>query len=356
MHVTDVFTPRLGGIEVQVAGLTAAQRNRGLPVCVLTTTSGGDAEPGSYPVYRTTVVKAARLLAQLRPSVLHVHLSVFSPLGWAAIRWAQRAGVAVVATVHSLWDRPIRIGYRLLAAMGTPAAALVVTAVSDQARDLVANAIPDVRVSTVPNAIATARWSSTPRAPSHSNVHVVAIGRLAPRRRPIELLQILRLADRRLRPPVTLRATIAGAGPLRPMMAAYLRQHGMTDQVRLAGSLKPPDLAGLLSTADVLLNPVRREAFGIATLEARTAGVPIIALRHTGVADFIQHGVEGLLCASTAELVDSLVTLAENVSLRHRITIHNRINTPTQFDWAAVLSQYDQCYARASALLTVDRR
>lgn len=356
VHVTDVFAPRLGGIEVQVAGLAAAQHATGERVCVLTGTPGG---PGDheYPVHRTGLGKATRLLAQLRPSVVHVHLSVVSPLCWAAIHWASRAQVAIVVTVHSLWDRPTQLGYRLLARLARQGGWPVVTAVSDSARRHVQAAIPCPHAITIPNGVALAHWRTTSPIRQHTNeVHVVAIGRLAPRRRPIELLDILRRAQHRLGPRITLRTTIAGTGPLRPAMIAYLHRHRMTGRVHLAGRLDPAHLTDLLGTADVLLNPVRREAFGIATLEARTAGVPVIALRDTGVADFVRHGVEGLLCANTDDMVDSLVTLARDPDLRHRIATHNRTTTPIQFDWPAVLAQLGECYARASALTTADHR
>ncbi|WP_433663265.1 glycosyltransferase family 4 protein [Nocardia sp. CA-128927] len=361
VHVTDVFAPRLGGIEIQVAGLSAAQCSADEQVCVLTTTpdggSGRDDFSSGYPAYRTTVGQAGRFLAHLQPQVVHVHLSVVSPLGWVAIQWALRSGVPTVATVHSLWDRPTRVAYRRLARHGRWAHRLVVTAVSDCTRELVDEAIPGLDAVTVANAITLSRWRTTPRRHHNTGeVHVVAVGRLAPRRRPIALLDVLRIAERRLRPGIALRATVAGDGPLRPAMTAYLQLHGMTGRVHLAGSLEPAALAALLGSADVLLNPVRREAFGIATLEARTAGVPVIALAGTGVADFVRHDVEGLLCASTDDLVDSLVALAENADVRGRIAAHNHSTSPTLFDWPAVLDQFDDCYARASVLADSEHR
>ncbi|WP_197043207.1 glycosyltransferase [Saccharothrix sp. NRRL B-16314] len=54
IHVTDCFLPRLGGIEVQVAGLAQAQASSGEEVHVVTATRL--ASPGDgYSVHRIAV-------------------------------------------------------------------------------------------------------------------------------------------------------------------------------------------------------------------------------------------------------------------------------------------------------------
>src|SRR5262245_53157985 len=98
------------------------------------------------------------------------------------------------------------------------------------------------------------------------------------------------------------RATVAGDGPALPLMRAYLRSHSMADWVHLAGRLDRDGVRSLLGTADIFVNPALLESFGIATLEARTAGVPIIARTNNGVSEFVHDAEEGLLCASTKQL------------------------------------------------------
>ena len=41
------------------------------------------------------------------------------------------------------------------------------------------------------------------------------------------------------------------------------------------------------------------ESFGIAALEARAAGLPVVALRRGGVREFVEDGVDGLCAPMT---------------------------------------------------------
>lgn len=375
VHVTDCFHPRLGGIEVQVEELARAQQENQETVHVITATPAGrgtDRPDHSYPVHRVAAslpwelpvhpragVHLHRLFAGLRPDVVHVHVGSVSPFAWSAVHCALRCGLPTVVTVHSMWDPATRGMYRSLDRLvGWCSAPLVVTAVSTAAADLVRLAAPNVTATVVPNGITPDEWRTAPRPDDDSvdgAVHVVTIGRLAPRKQPITLLKTLDAARRRLDPDVPLRATVAGTGPSMHAMRRYLRKHAMTEWVQLAGRLDRAGVHTLLGSADLFLNPTVRESFGIATLEARTAGVPVLARAGNGVADFVRHSQEGLLCDSVDELVDGLVWLARDDPTRHRIRDHNRASGPTQCSWQAVVTAFRRCYDRAAAVAATPR-
>jgi glycosyltransferase involved in cell wall biosynthesis len=148
-----------------------------------------------------------------------------------------------------------------------------------------------------------------------------------------------------------MRVTVAGEGPALPLMRAYLRRHGMTAWVQLAGRLDRTAVRDLLASADIFVNPTLRESFGIATLEARTAGVPVIARTGNGVAEFVRHGVEGLLCSSRAEFVAAVAQLVRDADRRERIARHNRTSEAVECGWPAVTAAFAHCYDRARALV-----
>ncbi|SHG02019.1 glycosyltransferase family 4 protein [Streptoalloteichus hindustanus] len=372
VHVSDCFHPRLGGIEVQVGELARAQRAAGAEIHVITATPGGDAgapDPG-YPVHRVTAAlpwelpvhpragrHVLRLLREIRPDVVHVHVGAVSPFAWSAVRCAVQAGLPTVVTVHSMWDPVTRGVYRVFDQLtrwsGFP---LVVSTVSSAAAALVRQVSPELEVAVVPNGIDPAQWRAEARSAgadsddSAGDVHVVAIGRLAPRKQPIALLDALRVARSRLRPEVPMRATVAGSGPALGAMQRYLRRHDMGDWVRLAGRLDRAGIHELLRGADVFVNPTVRESFGIAALEARTAGVPVVARAGTGVADFVRHGEEGLLCHSAGGLGTAVAQLAGDHQLRQRIAAHNLATEPTHCTWPAVTSAFQRLYERATAI------
>ncbi|MEV4239742.1 glycosyltransferase family 4 protein [Nocardia sp. NPDC050408] len=355
VHLTDVFTPRVGGIEVQIERLARAQTAAGEEVHVITVTSGTDGDMAMpYRVHRITRAGHLRsLLLRLRPQVAHVHLSVYSPFALRSARQLGLLRIPTVMTVHSMWDAPVRACYRLIGRAGDWRRRFVLTAVSTVVADQVARALPGTATVVVPNGISPALQQNTSRL--SGELHVVSVGRLVTRRQPLILLKVLRMAQQRLDGEVAVQATVVGAGPRTDAMRRYLYRHGMTEWVQLVGVQDQHTIRDLLATADVYLNVTSREAFGLATLEARTAGLPVVARSGTGVADFVEHGREGLLGDTAAELVTALVQLGRDMQLHHRMTSHNRTVAPSEHSWPVVLDRLRHCYDEAERRACMSR-
>jgi len=371
MHVSDCYLPRLGGIEVQVADLAKIQAAAGYPVHVVTATPAHSPDPApnegdalllhrvvaplpfELPVHPRAARALAHVLDGVAPDVVHVHVGAVSPFAWTAVVQAVRAGLPTVVSVHSMWD-PFTSGmYRMLDLVRWRTWPIVITAVSSVAArrvQAVLGARAAVRV--IPNGLDPAAWLPRPLTPDRDgSVHVVAVGRLAPRKQPFTLLDTLRSAH--AAPGLTrrIRATIVGDGPAQSLMRRYLARHGMTGWVQLAGRVDRQHLPALLATADAFLAPARREAFGLAALEARSVGVPVVARADNGVADFITDRREGLLGHGAPGLTAALIQLLTDTELRRRIATHNRATPPDPFAWPQVKRQLDQCYADAQALV-----
>ena len=375
VHVSDCYPPRLGGIEVQVAGLAEQQARAGHDVHVVTATPGAQPAPDparpavhriaarlpfALPVHPRAGRHVAPLLDRLRPDVVQVHVGAVSPFAWAAARCAARAGLPLVVSVHSMWDPTTRGIHRALeAAFGWRRWPLVFAPVSRVAAEATRLVVgPAAEVHVVPNGLELDRWRAATEPTVGRNgtgpVRVVAVGRLAPRKQPIKLLRLLRGAAARIGPDrALLRATIVGDGPAEPAMRRYLLRHGMTGWVELPGRVDRDRLPGLLAGADVFLAPAVREAFGLAALEARAVGLPVVARSHTGVADFVDSGRNGLLADDGPGLIDAVARLATDDALRSEIIAINRACPPTAQSWPRVLAGLDRCYALARA--AVDR-
>ncbi|MEV4325187.1 glycosyltransferase family 4 protein [Microbispora rosea] len=367
LHVSDCYLPRLGGIEVQVADLVRAQREAGHTVEVVTATPG-ERLPGVHrvvanlpfdlPVHPRGTAHLLRIMASGRYDVAHVHTGAVSPFAWMGVHAAVRSGLPVIATVHSMWDPVTRGVYRALeAAFGWRRWGLVLTAVSEAAaRPIRAVAGPRVPVQVVSNGLDVTSWRPEPGSERHSavrdagdgTVHVVAVGRLAPRKQPLRLLKLLETARDRVPGNVAMRATIVGDGPARGRMERYLRARRMS-WVSLPGRYSREQIKDLLAGADVFVAPAPRESFGLAALEARAAGVPVVARAQSGVADFVRPGKEGLLGRTFDDLVASVVRLARDSALRQSIAEHNRETEPVRCSWPAVLEGFAHCYELAGS-------
>jgi glycosyltransferase involved in cell wall biosynthesis len=204
---------------------------------------------------------------------------------------------------------------------------------------------PQTPISVLPNGVQPELWrcQRLPRRPDR--VVLVSVMRLAARKRPMQLLAMLRAARAQLPPELRLEAKIIGSGPKLAAMTNYLRKHRM-DWVELTGQLDQPAIRRVFADADLYLSPATLESFGIAALEARCAGLPVIAFAGTGVSDFISHGRNGLLVADDAGMVEAIRELAGSESRRAALTAHN-LGTESGFCWDSVLRSCAEVYATA---------
>jgi glycosyltransferase involved in cell wall biosynthesis len=361
-HVTDFYVPRLGGIEMHVHDLATRQRAAGHEVDVITATPRSPAErrtlvhpeEGAPRVRRVT--EHAMFPAPFNPAglragrravregdydVVHAHAGLVSPLAVAVAALASE--VPTVVTVHSLlsWLTPaFRLADTGFDWSSWPA---VWTAVSDVAAEPVRRLVAPAPVYALPNGIDAAQWRVEPLPRETDEILVVAVMRLVPRKRPIQLLRILRRARNALGPSRPMRAVIVGEGAERGSMERYVHRHGMTGWVDLPGRLERPAIRELFARADMFVAPAILESFGIAALEARCAGLPVVARTEGGIGEFVGDGEEGLLASSDRGMADAIVRLATDSGLREAIATRNR-TVASPVAWPDVLRRTEEIY------------
>jgi glycosyltransferase involved in cell wall biosynthesis len=363
VHVSDCYLPRMGGIERQVHDLAVRQRAAGHDVEIVTSVAGGAAMTTSPIVVHRPLAQvgewpAVRYHSSLRGrnrvvaggyDVIHLHASTFSPLTFLTAEAAGRLGLPTVITVHSLWSyaSPIfRLAHIPLRWRHWP---LTWSAVSSVAADPLRRLLGPARpVAELPNGVDAAAWriAAVPRRPER--VVMVSVMRLAHRKRPRQLLDMLRQVRGLVADRIELEAVIIGDGPLRASLQNYLDRHRMNHWVRLAGQAGHAEIREIYRDADFYIAPATLESFGIAALEARCAGLPVIAHRASGVRDFITHDNEGMLADSDRDMVSCITRLASTPAMLHRMRDHNA-NTEPAMSWTDVLSRCEDLYATATA-------
>ncbi|MBK6870709.1 MAG: glycosyltransferase family 4 protein [Kineosporiaceae bacterium] len=377
LHVSDCYLPRLGGIETQVHHLAQRQQAAGHAVEVLTATPRARHDrtafevidgvgvhravvdlPFELPVHPRAGAQVGRLLSQARRAarpydVAHVHTGVISQFAYAAIPALLAAAMPVVVTVHSMWG-PAAVMLRPLDRLvGWSRRPIVISAVSWVAAEPLRRAGAQVRV--IPNGIDVNLWRLDPLPRNDSELVVASVMRLAPRKRGIALLRALHTVRQNLAGEVRLRALIVGEGPDRRRLERYLDGPGaavaMRDWVELPGRWDAAAIRELYRRADMFVSAAELESFGIAALEARAAGIPVVARDSTGVGEFVRHDVHGLLVPDDAQLAAAVLALARDPARRHRLAEAARAEPPPT-TWDAVLERCEAAYRDAITLRT----
>jgi glycosyltransferase involved in cell wall biosynthesis len=109
------------------------------------------------------------------------------------------------------------------------------------------------------------------------------------------------------------------------------------------------------AAADIYVAPAPLESFGIAALEARTVGLPVVGRLGSGVDEFVRDGLNGFLAADDAAMAGCLARLVTDDGLRAAMTAYNR-DTPPEQSWDRILDGAEGEYRRAIALAGSARR
>ena len=364
-HVSDCYLPRTGGIETQVRALALHQAADGDDVRVITATAGSDVASGvetvdGIPVHRVTMPipmglpihlrtrhEVAGLLRRDPVDVVHVHAGVVSPFAWGAVRAAHETGTPCVVTVHSIWGPIAGPGFAVSDALVRWSAwGVQVTAVSETAARGIEAALPSVApVLVTPNGIDVDAWRVAHVPGRGDELRAVSVMRLAPRKRLIPLLRIVEMAHRSLMGTAHLSLTIVGDGPERSAAERFIRSHRLTGVIRLTGRLGPEEIREVFAHSDLFVQPSVKESFGLAALEARSAGLPVLARTQTGTSHFIRDGVEGVLVPSDRAMAQALMGLARDPDRVAAMAEVNRSTAPAE-SWPQVLGRMREAYAQ----------
>lgn len=355
MHVTDSYLPCMGGIETHVSDLAARQQAAGHDVRILTATAAeGSSAAGAVPVTRLAwspvAPGTARLIERFveaeKVDVVHTHLSIGSPLGWAALR--SRLGASRIATMHSVLPDAPRLVRTALSLAGIRADDVVFTAVSEVAARPLRAALGDIAVHVLPNGIDADYWTVGAGAERDGVFTMVSVGRFTRRKRVRPMIDMISDVEAKLPRGQQFRALIVGDGPEFDRVGRDIARHGLRDRVELLGSRSREEIRTILHCADVYLAPARLESFGIAALEARCAGLPVVAMACSGVGEFVTDDVEGFLVSDDAAMADTAVALATGPELLERISRNNATSAPPM-SWDRILDLHDEIYDSALA-------
>jgi alpha-1,3-mannosyltransferase len=292
LQVARQFYPKIGGIESSVLNLSRGLTARGHHVEVVTLNrdlrSGrslnSPAEVDGIRIHPIPYIGSARY--PIAPSwfrqidsfdVIHIHAIDFFIDSAALGKRLRLHDKPIVVTTHGgIFHTPAWIGikhfYWRNILKRTLAAAAAVIAVSEHDASLFSSIVPPEKLQTIYNGIdpifAQARADRV-------RGRLVCVGRLSASKaidRIVELLARLsaEFADVEL--------VIAGpdeadtANALRRQVAAL----GLGSKVRIVGSLSITELSELVAGAHLFLSAAPHEGFGITTVEALAAGVPVM--------------------------------------------------------------------------------
>jgi glycosyltransferase involved in cell wall biosynthesis len=136
---------------------------------------------------------------------------------------------------------------------------------------------------------------------------------------------------------------IAGDGPERSPLECLALELGVADRVRFLGNWI--DVPALLRSVDLFVLASKFEPFGVALLEAKAAGLPIVATAVNEIPKIVADGTSGVLTPpeDAASMASLFVRLAEDRDYRVALGRHARLEAQ-RHDLRAAVTAYESLY------------
>lgn len=284
-------------------------------------------------------------MLKLRREVDLIHVHNLSWFGAFVTLFAKAMGLPVITKLPNFGDfgvaRMKRGAFGLLRVFFLKRSDAVVAMTAESLAELAGIGYPMGKILKAVNGIAPLP-AAAPRAKPNALVTAIFVGRLAPEKGLLDLLQAWAVVHGRAKRPAMLR--IVGAGPLESELQELAASLDLGESVQFTGFSQ--DVPSELANADVFVLPSYAEGNSNAILEAMRAGLPIVATNVGGAA--IQVGSAGarflVAPGARAALADRLLQLIDDDALRQRVGAAMRGRIEKSFTMERVATTYEQAF------------
>ncbi|MDM0045934.1 glycosyltransferase family 1 protein [Variovorax dokdonensis] len=313
-----------------------------------------------YPEMKMGMPAHRALLAlwsRQRPDV--VHIATEGPLGWSALKVAQRLKLPVCSdfrTNFHAYSRHYGIGWLARPIMGylrkfhnrTAFTMVPSEALHEELREFGFERLVTVARGVDTRQFDPARrsealrqsWGAGPQTPV-----ALFVGRLAPEKNLTALVRaFVAMRERRS----DTRFVIVGDGPATVALASAL------PDATFCGTRRGEDLAAHYASADCFVFPSMTETFGNVTLEAMASGLAVLAYDHASAGQMITTGHNGLLAPLGNE--EAFVGLARHLvdePLHARRMGEQARLRAQEAGWARIVSQVEEVLFKTEALARI---
>ena len=120
----------------------------------------------------------------------------------------------------------------------------------------------------------------------------------------------------------------------------------LDDDVVLLGTVPDAELPGWYAAADVLAFPSTKEGWGLAVLEAMSAGLPVVASDLPVFREYLQPGRDALMVPvdDAGALAAALASVLDDEALAARLRAAGHA-VSARFTWAASAAEHHGIYA-----------
>ncbi|MBQ9255582.1 MAG: glycosyltransferase, partial [Acidaminococcaceae bacterium] len=129
------------------------------------------------------------------------------------------------------------------------------------------------------------------------------------------IMEILRFFPELLRAIPKAQLIIAGEGPERRHVEAFVKKNGLEGHVCMTGRIDPDEVYRYYALGDVFVSASTFETQGLTYLEAMACGLPLVCREDPVLRDVLVNGENGFTYRTEEEFVEGIVHIAGNRQL-----------------------------------------
>jgi N-acetyl-alpha-D-glucosaminyl L-malate synthase BshA len=372
MKIGMVCYPTFGGSGVVATELGMALAQRGHEVhfvsyepparyhCCAERVSYHEVAVSTYPLFRYPpyLLAMASKLAEVAENealdLVHVHYAIPHTISACLARQITgRASMPIVTTLHGTdvtivgrepeYRRIVEYALRLSDG---------ITAVSRSLADETTAAFEFAKpIEVIPNFVAPELYRPADEdavrhcVSSEGEAVLVHVSNMRPVKNVPDVVRIFA----RVAAAVPARLVLVGDGPELSEARRLAKELGVADRVKYLG--ETPDVARVLSCADVFLLPSSQESFGLSALEAMACGVPVVASRVGGIPEVVVDDSTGLLyeVGDVEGMAAGALAILADAPRRVRMRSAARDRVAATFTTDRVVPLYERHYERVLA-------
>ena len=361
LEVARQFYPRVGGIESCVLNLSRGLTGRGHSVEVVTLDRDlrdrrpieSPASIDSIPIHRVPFFGSSRY--PIAPGwfrfgnnfdVVHIHAIDFFVDSAALARRLGLLRKPVIVTTHGgIFHTPawpsLKTLYWNSVLKSSLGAVATVVAVSDHDARLFASIVPPEKLATIPNGI-DPRFPAAARAATQRRT-LITFGRVTKTKRIDQIIELFGAVAADF-PDLDLIVAGPDENETIDTLRSQSERLGLAERIRFTGALPGDQLAALVASGTLFISAAPHEGFGITTVEALSAGIPVLVTR-TGVHDqIVEPGRNGWFWSGVSD-TNAVATLREALLLPvARIDALRAAarESAAPFDWSLTTEKYER--------------
>lgn len=279
------------------------------------------------------------VLKKIKPHIIHVHHPF--PMGWMGAQNARQLGLPLVYTCHTFYEHyshylPIpqnvaKLLIRKIYLNFCNRCDIVITPTA-AAKNYLKRLGVVTPLKVIPTGINIEKftikepgWLRKRYGIKAREKILLCVGRLGREKNIAFVLECFAAVSRDF---PEARLVLVGKGPQERELKEMAKNLGLTEKVTFTGLLPQDEVIKCYHEADIFVFASVSETQGLVIPEAKSAGLPVVAVDANGVSEMVEEGVDGFLTPLSKEaFINKIRLLLQNENLRKKMAENARQNS-----------------------------